>query len=748
MTEPPDQPEPQPTASPVPARGAGGRDRPYVVGIGASAGGLEAFEQFFSRLPPNADLAILHGRLHVLQPVAPRGMRTPIDSFFRRLAEDQKEKAVAIILSGMGSDGTLGVRAIKEHLGMVMAQDPASAKYDAMPRNAIQTTLVDYVAPAEELPAKLIQYVDHLSPPLGDRQPPDNESSTALEKVFVLLRTRSGNDFSCYKTSTVNRRIERRMGIHQFNSLSRYVRFLRENPQEVELLCNEMLIGVTGFFRDPGLFDALNERVIPQWLQGRPPGPLRVWNPGCSTGEETYSLAILLTECLQRLQLDEMPTIQVFATDIDPAAIDKARRGVFPPGIAADVSPQRLQRFFVQEGENYRVKKDIRDAVVFASQNLLADPPFTKIDILCCRNVLIYLNGETQKKLLPLMHYALNPHGLLILGTAESNSGFGHLFSSLDAKWKIFRRREVPVRPDIHMPAYPSPQGPRIETTEKAGALEMDVLYAAQRALLDLYGPPSVVINAEGDILYVNSRTGKYLEPASGKVNMNVFAMAREGLREDLGVAIHNAATRKSACTMKGLKVKSNGGSTTIDITVSPLAERNVPGGLLLVVFEENRLGDPGEAAPRGSAPEEPATPAGELEEELRRTRERLQFTIQEMQATQEELRSANEELQSSNEELQSSNEELNSSKEEMQSLNEEMQTVNAELQTKMEELSESNSDMKNLLNGIEIATVILDNQLAVKRFTPEAAKIVNLAPTDVGRPLGHFTTHLKYDRL
>ena len=398
-------------------------------------------------IPPNADLAILHGKLQVLEPAAPRGLRMPIDFFFRQLAADQKEKAIGIILSGMGSDGTLGLKAIKENFGMAMVQDPASAKYDGMPRSAINTGLVDYVAPAEELPAKLIQYVNHAPRPAEDRDLPEGEPSAALQKVFVLLRAHTGNDFSCYKNNTISRRIERRMSVHQFDSLPRYVRFLQENPQEVELLYKELLIGVTNFFRDPGLFDFLREKAIPRLLQDRPKGgPVRVWNPGCSTGEETYSLAIVLKECLEGLELQESPAIQVFATDIDQDAIEKARQGTFSASIASDVSPERLARFFVREGEGYRIKKEIRDLVVFAPQNILVDPPFTKLDILCCRNLLIYVNAETQKKLLPLMHYALNPGGLLILGTAESIGGFGHLFSPLDQKWKVFQRREVSER--------------------------------------------------------------------------------------------------------------------------------------------------------------------------------------------------------------------------------------------------------------------------------------------------------------
>jgi two-component system, chemotaxis family, CheB/CheR fusion protein len=774
---------------------------PYVVGVGASAGGLEAFEQFFSHLPPdtglafvlvphlepthkgmmpellarhtkmpviqvedemqvrpncvyvippNADLSILHGKLQVLERVMPRGRRLPIDFFFRHLAADQKEKAIGIILSGMGSDGTLGLKAIKENHGMVMVQDAASAKYDSMPRCAINTGMADYIAAAQELPAKLIQYVTHSPAVPHDPAAAEAEPTAVLEKVFVLLRAHSGNDFSCYKKNTIHRRIERRMSVHQFDSLPPYVRFLQENPQEVELLYKELLIGVTNFFRDPGLFDFLKEKAIPQLLQARSAGnPVRVWNPGCSTGEEAYSLAILLKECWEALKLQGGPAIQIFATDLDKDAIDKARRGMFPAGIVTDVSPERLASFFVHEDDGYRIKKEVRDLLVFAPQNLLVDSPFTKVDILCCRNLFIYLNVETQRKLLPVMHYALNPGGLLILGTAESIGGSDRLFSPLDKKWKVFQRREVSERPPLAMPSPALPRE-RVGTAEpkKPGEPDMDITYAAQRALLDSYGPPSVVVNSEGDILYVNGRTGKYLEPSSGKVNNNVFAMAREGLREEIGTALQNAATRKTTVTANGVRVKSNGGFTTINLTVRPLAEPAARRGMLLVVFEETTVGQAEKAAENEPKPSEPAAAATELEDELRHARERLQASAEEMEATQEELRSANEELQSNNEELQSTNEELNSSKEELQSLNEEMQTVNAELQSKIEELSQSNSDMKNLLNGIELATVFLDNDLGVKRFTPQATRIVNLATGDIGRPLAHFTTNLKCDRL
>lgn len=778
----------------------------FIVGLGCSAGGLEACADFFSALapdtgmafvvvshlgpdhkgmlaellqhytsmavrqaedgmklrpnsiyviPPNADLSILQGRLQLLEPVAPRGLRTPIDYFFKQLAQDQRERGVGIILSGMGTDGTQGVKAIKEQLGLVLVQDPATAKYDAMPHSALGTGLVDMVAPAKDLPVRLVRFIRHKAEltrlaPVETEQP-----SGALQKIFVLLRARTGADFSGYKPTTIYRRLERRMSVHQLQPLPRYIRYLQENTAEVDLLFRELLIGVTSFFRDPAAFEVLKEKALLPLLQGKPPGTsLRVWAPACSTGEEVYSLAMALMECLDQLSGAERMALQLFATDLDKDAIELARQGAFPASIATEISPERLKRFFNRTERGFSIKKEIRECIVFAPQNVLTDPPFTKLDLLCCRNLLIYLNSESQKKLLALFHYALNPGGVLFLGTAETVNGFSDLYVPLDNRWRIFRRKDHPVtlRALAGMPsAYQLPsEVPPQASERKLEPSNSAVADVAQRLLLDAYVPPAVVINPEGDVVYIVGRVGAYLEPVSGKVNLNIFAMAREGLPLELGLAVRNAIQRKGSVTVHNLRVRANGTWKHLNLTVKPLAGAPCPGGLLLVVFEEAEpQGASGRNGPkpcRLSLRSSTLTKALELE--LQQTKALLQSTAEEAGAAQEELKAANEELQSNNEELQSANEELTTSKEELQSLNEEMTTVNAELQSKLDEVAQVNSDMKNLLNGIDVATIFTDNELRIKRFTPQATRIINFIPTDVGRPLRDLVTNLTYTSL
>jgi two-component system CheB/CheR fusion protein len=774
----------------------------YIAGIGGSAGSLEALEQFFTNMPadsgiafvliqhldpthkdilpellqrftkmpvqkaidgvkvrpnnvyvipPNKDMAVSQGRLRLTSPAMPRGQRLPIDFFFRSLAEDAEERAVGIIFSGMGTDGTLGVKALKDKLGMVMVQAADEAKYDSMPRSALDTGLADFTAPAAKLPARLVSYVRHFVYAPAEPEVSKQAAGT-LQKVLALVRGRTGHDFSFYKKNTVFRRIERRMSVHQLATLPKYLRYLQLHPDEQDNLFKELLIGVTSFFRDPQAFEAV-KKALPAVLRGKPRKSLvRVWAVGCSTGEEAYSLAILLKEYLQETKQENDYRVQIFATDIDKAAVGKARQGLYPANISADVSPERLHRYFTKEETSYRVRKEIREMIVFAPQNLINDPPFTKLDILCCRNLLIYLTQEIQKKILPLFHYSLNPSGLLLLGSSETIGSLSVLFSTVDSKWKLFARKELApaAKSAVELPLLPAAERKRRPSREEAMENSQIPLLAMER-LLETFAPPAVFIGETGDILYVSGRTGRYLEPAAGEASMNAFTMAREGLRFELAGAVRKAVRSKQDVTVKDLKVRTDDGSRRVNLTVKPFVKPESLRGVLMVVFEEQDAPRPPATRPQ---PHGRLSKAGqnarltELEDELKFTKEHLQTTVEEMETSQEELKSANEELQSTNEELQSTNEELTTSKEELQSLNEELITVNAELQNKVEELSRTNNDMKNLLNSTEIATIFLDNELNVKRFTAPATRIVNLIATDVGRPIGHLVSNLRYETL
>ncbi|MCX5809817.1 MAG: PAS domain-containing protein [Proteobacteria bacterium] len=773
----------------------------YIVGIGSSAGGLETLEQFFNAMPPdtglafvlvqhldpthkgfmpellqrytkmkvaqvrdglkvrpdcvyiippNKDMSILHGTLHLLEPSTARGFRLPIDYFFRQLADDQKERGIGIILSGMGSDGTLGIKAIKEKMGMVMMQDPACAKYDSMPRNAIATGIVDYITSPAEMPAKLLAFVKYYIKRVpGEGVATDEKAVSALQKIFILLRTQTGHDFSLYKKNTLYRRIERRMGIHQIDNITHYVRYLQNNPQEIDLLFKELLIGVTSFFRDPEAFEVMKEKAIPELLESRMgSGVLRVWVTGCSTGEEAYSIAMILRECMDTLKERGALKYQVFATDIDTDAIDRARAGKYLKNITADVSLERLNRFFTKTDLGYTIKKDLRETLIFAPQNIIMDPPFTKLDILCCRNLLIYLTAELQKKLLPVFHYTLNTGGILFLGASETLSETGDLFSPIDTKWKIFKRKAAPyMRNEIPQTMLPYEEAKVRETEKQLRNREIPLSDIARQALMERYSPPAVVINEKGDILYIHGKTGKYLEPSQGKAAMNVFAMAREGLKAELGTAIFKASKEQEAVTIKGVSVKTDGENEMIDLTVMPVKAEKHADNLLMVMFERHLFPPPGKRKQKFTSTEHPVI-ISELKTELQYTKEHLQTIIEEMETSQEELGSVNEELQSNNEELQSTNEELTTSKEEMQSLNEELITVNAEFQSNAEELSRTHSDMINLMNATEIAVIFLDNDLNILRYTPPLTKIIHTIQTDIGRPLTHLHSNLLYGDL
>lgn len=771
---------------------------PTIIGIGASAGGLEALEQFFSHvppgcgaafvviqhldpthqgllpellqrvtamkvaqaddgmkikadcvyvIPPNKDLSILHGKLHLLDPVTPRGLRLPIDFFFRALADDQHERAVGVILSGMGSDGTLGLRAIKENAGLVLVQAPDSAKFDGMPRSAIDAGLADIVAPPQILWERILACLQQSR--RGGHGPAEPvlelKSQSALEQIVILLRSRTGNDFSLYKKNTLYRRIERRMGLHQIDTIAQYVRYLRENPQELDLLFKELLIGVTNFFRDPAVWEQLKSLAIPALLSEYPSGKdMRAWVPACSTGEEAYSLAMVFKEALAQNPLQHGFKLQIFATDLDADAIEQARQGFYPANIAADVSPERLSRFFVAEDNGYRINKEIREMVIFAQQNIIMDPPFTKLDLLSCRNLLIYFGPELQKKLIPLFHYALTTHGLLLLGNAETVSSFTGLFAAIDSHSRLYRRIEQTLpSADIQFPTKYFPVAAMTQTDTAPSKAVFNLQSQVDQLLLQNYAPTAVVVNVEGDILYINGRTGKYLEPAAGKANWNIHAMARDGLRHELAGAIKKAQQQAEAVEVPSLTVGTNGGSQTINLTVQAIVKPDMLKGMLIVIFT-----DVATPKTRRRARNAPSAELQALQDELQQAREQLQIAREEMQTSQEELKSSNEELQSTNEELQSTNEELTTSKEEMQSLNEELQTINAELQSKVTDLSWVNNDMKNLLDSMEIATVFLDNALYVRRFTSHATHLFKLIVGDVGRPLSDIVTELDYPQL
>ena len=769
----------------------------YVVGIGASAGGLEALDRFFGKMsensgmafivvshldpnhvsimpeliqkstkmklfqaedgmlvepdhvyvvPANRDLAILHGVIQLIEPLGSHGFRLPIDFFFKSLSADFRDKAICIILSGMASDGTEGLKYVKNELGMVMVQDPKSAKFDSMPINAIKTGLADYVLAPEEMPEQLIKYTSQKAQgflpvkEIAGGKIPDN-----IQKIYILLRTHTGHDFSLYKQNTIYRRIERRMNIAQLDNLNDYTRLLQENPAEINSLLKELLIGVTNFFRDPEAFEKFKTKLMELVISKPANRQIRIWVVGCSTGEEAYSIAILLRECMDEAK--KFLNVQIFATDIDNNAIEKARTGSFA-GIESDVSKERLEQFFIFENNRYLIRKEIREMIVFAPQSVIKDPPFTKLDLITCRNLLIYFNAELQKKIIPIFHYSLMPNGILFLGSSETINVFVDLFSMVDKKWKIYKRR------DSIFSAQPFIEFPVTHTTKKPDEIIMkkseikNITQLAEKIILQSYSPSCVIIAESGEIIYIHGKTGKYLELTNGEAKMNIFDMARPGLKQELPILIRKVVSSKRSAEYTGIKIKTNGTSLTVNLTVKPVKEPVEMMGSLLIIFEEVEMQKKGTTSKKTHYDKSTEKHIKEIEHELKSTKENLRSTIEELETSNEELKSTNEEMQSTNEEMQSSNEELETSKEELQSLNEELITVNTELQNKNDELSTINNDMKNLLDSIDIPTIFLDNNLLIKRFTFHATKVVNLIASDIGRPVSDLVTNLKYEKL
>lgn len=758
----------------------------YVVGIGASAGGLEAMKQLVGRIepdsglayvmishldprqptmlpeilrkstkvpiqevtsrmkiekdhiyiiPPDRQLTIQDGHF-VLKPRPENEPNLPINLFLMSLADACGEKAIGVILSGTGSDGVQGLRRIKEKLGIVIVQKPESAQYKGMPTAAISTGLVDQILDPEEIPSFAYRYSRQSLRRSRTEGADKSVTKEKVREVCTILRKRTGHDFSNYKQNTVMRRIGKRMDLHQIDHVDQYLRFLEESEHEVNTLFKELLIGVTNFFRDPEAFEIIRQKILPAICDKPEGASVRLWIPGVSTGEEAYSIAILLHEYLSRT--DKLLKPSIFGTDIDELAIEKARAGIFGPGIANEIDKDRLARYFTKKDNGYVINRTIREMVIFAPQSLIKDPPFSRLDFISCRNVLIYMNSNLQKKLVPLFFYSLNPGGFLFLGSSEGVGESMHLFEAVDSKWKIYRKRLEAGG------AYPALEFPLTERPENgvppsAAPKRGDISGVAKAELLEQFVPPSVIINRGGEILYIHGRTGKFLEPAAGKARLDVQEMAREGLRMPLPALIRHAAVHNSPA-VRLLAVRTNGDLTKVKVTVRPCASSSAVADLLVITFEEVVPSEPG----REEAARDDGHSYEHLEQELKVAKESLQSTVEELETSNEELRSMNEEYQSTNEELKSANEELETGREELQSLNEELSTVNSELQEKIERLSESQREMQLFLNSLDIPTIFMDEQLQIVRFTEQAAQIFHIIESDYGRPIHHFASNLR----
>jgi two-component system CheB/CheR fusion protein len=697
-------------------------------------------------IPPNANLNAIDTHLRLSKLETRRQERAPIDHFFRTLATTHDGHAVAVILTGTGSDGTLGIKDVKANGGVVIVQDPAEAEYDGMPQSAIATGLVDFVLPVAEIPENILRFVrvHPRLPPPEETEEVTQDERVLLHKVFAQLRVRTDRDFSRYKRSTVLRRVARRMQLNYVEDLAAYVERLRERPEEARALADDLLITVTHFFRDPEVFDRL-EKVEMERLFAKkgPPEMVRAWSVGCATGEEAYTLAMLLVEEAERHEAP--PQIQVFASDLHSRSLEKAREGFYPGDIATDISAERLKRFFQRENGGYRIRKEIRDLIVFAPHNLLADPPFSRIDLISCRNLLIYLEREVQQDVIELFHYALNPDGTLVLGSAETMDT-PDLFHTEDKKLCFFRKRNVPSR-EPRLPVFPLARtrfggNGSLQGTMTGAAVGYGHLH---QRLIEKYAPPSMLVGADNKILHLSEHVGRYLVPPGGEPTQSAVKMVREELRIELQAALQQAREKRDIYDSGPIPVHFNGHPSPVVLHVRPSMERDEE-GFALVVFEEREPLRPEDESPDPQKQE--AEKVHILQRDIQAARQRLQAVIEEHESSKEEMKASNEEMQSTNEELRSTMEELETSKEELQSINEELQTVNQQNRLKVEELGQLSSDLQNLLIATNIATLFLDRQLRILRFTPQIGDIFNIRATDRGRPISDLTHRLGYKDL
>jgi len=698
--------------------------------------------------PPDGAVTCSGGVLRV-EPRSDRAVM-PIDALFRSLSTDQKSRAIGVILSGTASDGTLGAKAIKAEGGITFAQDE-SARFDGMPHSAIAAGAIDFILPPADI-AREIARVAHHSYVARDGGG-DRFNEQELTRIFALLRSAHDVDFAHYKSPTIERRIRRRMALHKVETLSDYIAILGQKPGEIEQLYSDILIRVTSFFRDPEVFTALQQEILPALVRDRGASPVRIWVPGCATGEEVYSMAMIVHEILSAMEL-ECP-VQVFGTDISDASIDRARSGLYTENIAAEVSPERLRRYFTRVDGGFRVSKAIRDCCIFARQNLTKDPPFSKVDLISCRNVLIYLDSVLQRRVMSVFHYALQPNGYLLLGSSETIGNYGELFMIVDRRHKIYRKKGSVGRLPLDVTRAVLPinmaQHERLRVIEEEAAGAPNLFREADRVLLARLAPAGVVIDDNMEILQFRGRTSAFLEPAPGTASFSLLKMAREGLVAELRTAIHQARKNDSSVRRENISMIADGHTQLINIDVIPFVGPSSTRHFI-VLFEPVPP-EPVSARKKGKKGAAPA-PVAEtkqtirLRRELDATRDYLQSIIEEQEAMNEELRSANEEIQSSNEELQSTNEELETAKEELQSSNEELMTLNEELEHRNDELAHANNDLLNLLASVDLPIVMLDSGLRIRRFNPGAQRTLNLIPSDTGRSIRDLKLTLHLDDL